>query len=80
MNIRYDRIARVQARMREEGLVAIVIVNHDDYRYLFGTDRVQPRAIIPVEGPPTIIAFTGEEPEIRASIATPGRGVRRSRR
>ena len=68
MNIRYDRIARVQARMREEGLVAIVIVNHDDYRYLFGTDRVQPRAIIPVEGPPTIIAFTGEEPEIRASI------------
>ena len=68
MNIRYDRIVRVQARMREEGLVAIVIVNHDDYRYLFGTDRVQPRAIIPVEGPPTIIAFTGEEPEIRASI------------
>ena len=68
MNIRYERIARVQARMREEGLVAIVIVNHDDYRYLFGTDRVQPRAIIPVEGPPTIIAFTGEEPEIRASI------------
>ena len=68
MNIRYDRIARVQARMRGEGLVAIVIVNHDDYRYLFGTDRVQPRAIIPVEGPPTIIAFTGEEPEIRASI------------
>ena len=65
MNIRYDRIARVQARMREEGLVAIVILNHDDYRYLFGTDRVQPRAIIPVEGPPTIIAFTGEEPEIR---------------
>ena len=69
MDVRHDRIARVQARMREEGLVAIVILNHDDYRYLFGTDRVQPRAIIPVEGPPTIIAFTGEEPEIRASLA-----------
>jgi Xaa-Pro aminopeptidase len=68
VNIRYDRITRVQARMRDEGLVAIVIVNHDDYRYLFGTDRVQPRAVIPVEGPPTIIAFSGEEPEIRASI------------
>jgi Xaa-Pro dipeptidase len=68
VNIRYDRIARVQARMRDQGLVAIVIVNHDDYRYLFGADRVQPRAVIPVEGPPTIIAFTGEEPEIRASI------------
>ena len=69
MNIRYDRITRVQARMREEGLVAIVILNHDDYRYLFGTDRAQPRAVIPGEGPPTIIAFMGEEPEIRASLA-----------
>ena len=74
MDVRHDRIARVQARMREEGLVAIVIVNHDDYRYLFGTDRVQPRAIIPVEGPPTIIAFAGEEPEIRASLAAARRG------
>lgn len=69
MDVRHDRIARVQARMRDEGLVAIVIVNHDDYRYLFGTDRVQPRAIIPIQGPPTIIAFAGEEPEIRASLA-----------
>jgi Xaa-Pro aminopeptidase len=69
VNVRHDRIARVQARMREEGLVAIVVMNHDDYRWLFGTDRTQPRAIIPVEGPPTIIAFTGEEPEIRASLA-----------
>lgn len=60
--------------MREEGLVAIVIMNHDDYRYLFGTDRVQPRAIVPVEGPPTIIAFTGEEPEIRASLAAGATG------
>ncbi len=69
MNVRHDRIARVQARMHEQGLVAIVILNHDDYRYLFGADRYQPRAIIPVQGPPTIIAFTGEEPEIRASLA-----------
>ena len=73
MNVRPDRIARVQAGMRDEGLVAIVIVNHDDYRYLFGTDRVQPRAIIPVEGPPTIIAFAGEEPEIRAALAEAGK-------
>ncbi len=69
MNVRHDRIARVQARMREEGLVALMVMNHDDYRYLFGTDRVQPRAIVPVEGPPTIIAFAGEEPEIRAGLA-----------
>jgi Xaa-Pro dipeptidase len=69
MNVRHDRIARVQARMREEGLVAIVVLNHDDYRYLFGSDRYQPRALIPVEGPPTIIAFTAEEPELRAALA-----------
>jgi Xaa-Pro dipeptidase len=70
MHVRWDRIARVQARMRDEGLVAIVVLNHDDYRYLFGTDRVQPRAIVPIDGPPTIIAFAGEEPEIRASLAS----------
>lgn len=70
MNVRLDRIARVQARMREEGLVAIVVMNHDDYRYLFGTDRSQPRALIPFEGPPELIAFSGEEPELRASLAT----------
>lgn len=69
MNVRQDRISGVQARMREEGLAAIVVINHDDYRYLFGTDRTQPRAIIPAEGAPTIIAFAGEEPEIRASLA-----------
>jgi len=68
VNVRYDRIARVQARMREEGLVAIVVMNHDDYRYLFGTDRAQPRALIPASGPPELIAFTGEEPELRASL------------
>ncbi len=55
--------------MREEGLVAIVVMNHDDFRYLFGTDRSQPRALIPVEGPPELIAFSGEEPELRASFA-----------
>ena len=74
MNIRRDRIERVQAGMREHGLVAIVILNHDDYRYLFGVDRTQPRAVIPVEGPPTIIAFAGEEPEIRAGFAADGVG------
>jgi Xaa-Pro aminopeptidase len=66
--VQTDRIARVQARMREEGLIAIVVMNHDDYRYLFGTDRTQPRAIIPAEGPPELIAFSGEEPELRAAF------------
>ncbi len=72
MNVRHDRIARVQAGMREAGLVAIVILNHDDYRYLFGTDRSQPRAVIPVDGPPVLIAFTGEEPELRAALEVDG--------
>jgi Xaa-Pro aminopeptidase len=69
MNVRLDRIARVQAALRERGWIAIVVLNHDDYRYLFGTDRTQPRAIIPFEGPPELIAFTGEEPELRAALA-----------
>ena len=75
MHVRHDRIARVQAGMREAGLLAIVILNHDDYRYLFGEDRYQPRAIIPVEGPPTIIAFTAEEPELRALLAADARAT-----
>jgi Xaa-Pro aminopeptidase len=58
--------------MREEGLIAIVVMNHDDYRWLFGTERSQPRAIIPVEGPAEIVAFAGEEPELTASL-TDGR-------
>ena len=68
MDVRHDRIARVQASMREEGLVAIVVMTHDDFRYLFGTERSQPRAVIPAEGPPELIAFAAEEPELRASL------------
>jgi Xaa-Pro aminopeptidase len=69
MKVRLDRIARIQASMRERGWIAIVVLNHDDYRYLFGTDRAQPRAIIPFQGPPELVAFTGEEPELRAALA-----------
>jgi Xaa-Pro dipeptidase len=68
LKVRFDRIARIQEAMREQGWIAIVIVNHDDYRYLFGTDRSQPRAIIPFQGPPELVAFTGEEPELRAAL------------
>jgi Xaa-Pro aminopeptidase len=69
LKVRFDRIARIQAAMREQGWIAIVILNHDDYRYLFGTDRAQPRAVIPFQGPPELVAFTGEEPELRAALA-----------
>ncbi len=54
--------------MRDESMAALMIMNHDDFRFLFGTDRSQPRAIIPAEGPPVLVAFAGEEPELRASL------------
>jgi Xaa-Pro aminopeptidase len=69
MQVRLDRVARIQAAMREQHVIAIVVLNHDDYRYLFGTDRSQPRALIPFQGPPELIAFRGEEPELRAALA-----------
>ena len=68
MTIRYDRIARAQALMKEQDIAGIVVLNHDDYRYFLGTDRAQPRAIIPASGAPTLITFAGEEPELRALI------------
>jgi Xaa-Pro dipeptidase len=68
LKVRLDRVQRVQAAMREQGWIAIVVLNHDDYRYLFGTDRAQPRAIVPFQGPPELIAFTAEEPELRAAL------------
>ena len=68
MKVRLDRIERIQAALREKGWIAIVVLNHDDYRYLLGTDRAQPRAIIPFQGPPELLAFSGEEPELRAAL------------
>jgi Xaa-Pro dipeptidase len=65
MAIRFDRIEKAQALMREQNMMGIMIMNHDDYRYFFGRDWTQPRAIIPFQGPPIIIAFAGEEPEIK---------------
>lgn len=68
MNIRLDRIERAQALMREHGLLGLMVMNHDDYRYFFGFDRAQPRAVIPFEGPPILVAFAAEEPELRATV------------
>ena len=68
MKLRHDRIERVQAAMREQGIMAIVVLNHDDYRFLFGEDRAQPRALIPSRGAPELIVFAAEEPELRAAL------------
>ena len=70
VDIRYEHIERAQALMREQGITAIVVMNHDDYRYFFGTDRTQPRAIIPQAGPPTLIVSTAEEPELREAVGS----------
>ncbi|MBI3848453.1 MAG: aminopeptidase P family protein [Planctomycetes bacterium] len=63
-----QRIARAQERMREKGVDAYLVLTHDDYVWFFGEDRYQPRAIIPKMGPPIIVAFRGEESEIRESL------------
>jgi Xaa-Pro dipeptidase len=70
MTIRFDRIEKAQALMHEQNMLGIMIMNHDDYRYFFGRDWTQPRAIIPFQGPPIIIAFAGEEPEIRDYVGS----------
>ena len=66
MSIRFDRIEKAQALMRDQGWAGLMIMNHDDYRYFFGRDWAQPRAIIPFEGPPVLICFAGEQPELHA--------------
>ncbi len=63
--VRFDRIERTQALMRDQGVAAIIVMNHDDYRWFFGFDRAQPRAIIPATGAPALVAFTAEEEELR---------------
>lgn len=63
-----DRILRAQARMREQGIDAYLILTHDDYIWFFGEDRFQPRAIIPAAGDPIVVTFVGEEAEVKASL------------
>jgi Xaa-Pro aminopeptidase len=69
MAIRFDRIEKAQSLMREQGWVGIMIMNHDDYRYFFGRDWAQPRAILPFEGPPILICFEAEVPVLRELMA-----------
>jgi len=63
-----ERITKAQARMRQHGIDAYLILTHDDYIYFFGEDRYQPRAIIPAQGKPLIVTFIGEEAEVRESL------------
>ena len=63
-----ERLQRAQTRMREQNIDAYLILTHDDYIYFFGEDRYQPRAIIPAQGAPIVVTFTGEEEEVRAIL------------
>lgn len=56
-----ERINKVQERMRAQSIDAYMILTHDDYIYLMGEDRYQPRAIIPASGDPIIITFQGKK-------------------
>jgi Xaa-Pro aminopeptidase len=66
--INKQRLERAQERMRQVGIDAYLVLTHDDYIYFFGEDRFQPRAIIPAAGPPIVVAFRGEEEEIKESL------------
>jgi Xaa-Pro dipeptidase len=68
MRINYDRLRKARQLMKENGMVGIMIMNYDDYRYFFGDIRVQPRAIIPAEGEPVFIIMSSEEEEMRSLI------------
>ncbi len=68
IRINYDRLHKAQKLMKENGMVGIMIMNHDDYRYFFGDVRVQPRAIIPADGEPVFIIMSSEEEEMRSQV------------
>ena len=68
IKINHDRIIKAQKLMIEEGMIGIMILNHDDYIYFFNDLRVQPRAIIPASGPPILIGFRAEEDELKEQI------------
>jgi len=68
MKIHHDRIERAQTLMKEQGMIGLMIMNHDDYNYFFGEVRIQPRAILPASGPPIFICFKAEEPELKNEI------------
>jgi len=68
MKINQVRIQKAQALMREQGMLGLMIMNHDDYQYFFGETRIQPRAILPAAGQPIFICFKTEEQETRKAI------------
>ncbi|MFQ5761404.1 MAG: M24 family metallopeptidase [Candidatus Bathyarchaeia archaeon] len=67
MNIYEDRVRRFQQIMREKKVDGYMILTEPDYMYFMGEYRHQPRAFIPKEGDPFIIAFEGELKDAQSS-------------
>ena len=63
------RVAAAQALMKEQKMVGMMVMTDDDFRYFFGDLMIQPRAIIPDEGAPTLIAFSHERQELEERFA-----------
>ena len=59
------RIERLQQRMAEQDVDALLILSGNDYIYFTGDSRRQPRAIIPRQGPPILLTFAAEVEEAR---------------
>lgn len=68
MAVNEERVRRAQALMEREGMDVLLILTHDDYMFFFAEDRYQPRAIIPRDGPPTVIAFRAEAESLRSAL------------
>jgi len=68
MKFNQERIKKAQYLMEGQGMLGLMIMNHDDYQYFFGETRVQPRAIIPAVGQPIFICFKAEEQEMRQAF------------
>jgi Xaa-Pro aminopeptidase/Xaa-Pro dipeptidase len=68
IKINHERINKAQELMKQNGMIAIMIMNHDDFIYFFNDLRIQPRAIIPASGPPIIIGFKAEEEELKSQF------------
>ena len=68
IKINNKRIKKAQELMRKEGMIGLMIMNHDDFIYFFNDLRVQPRAIITASGPPVLIGFSAEEEELKGQI------------
>jgi len=63
--IHQERIERLQQNMAAQDVDALLILSAADYVYFIGDLRRQPRAIIPRQGPPVLLAFAAEVEEVR---------------